>query len=205
MCRRIAKMLPVISLAACSATARFIQADQIELDPRKAGTVTYRELVELAWVDVESKLQSAPRDHAEDREVALVGIDARGAEELGEDRHSMLDMMADKITNSGLFVVVNQNMVHRALQEIGSNDTRDLFLKKYRTEFLSQLAEGGITPGFLVFADLSTSSSRGKEGLLSSPSRYRTYHFSMTLVDARTGEEVARGRAERTKEYYRSL
>ncbi|MEZ5962267.1 MAG: hypothetical protein R3F56_00345 [Planctomycetota bacterium] len=198
-------VLPLVAaLASCTPSARYIESDKIESDVRSAGTVTYSDLVKDAWAQMEDHVRSGPLDHSEEREVALVGVASRGIEELGDHRGTIDDALADKVSNSGLFVVVNRNMVRRVLQEMGSNDPNDLFLGNHRDAFVGQLAKGGITPGYLLFAEMSTASTTGKSTWLERGSKYRTYKLSLSLVNARTGEELVRSLAERTKEYYRS-
>ncbi|QDU86062.1 hypothetical protein Pla163_32110 [Planctomycetes bacterium Pla163] len=192
--------LCALSLAACKSgpTGRIKDAGEaIGVDRSRGGTAVYDEIT----ADTMEKLLDRHRRQVNVQNpggylVAFVGLDTLGAEELRDQKPAIYDRIEESIVNSGVYRMISMRFVDRARQEAGLTQTEDLFIAKYRTAFLANLAEEGLSPDYLIWGKMTTQTSQIASGL-----RERRYRLSLEMIDSRSGLTVAKESGERMKEY----
>jgi hypothetical protein len=70
-----------------------------------------------------------------------------------------------------------------------------MFLPKTRTAFVSAIGELGAVPNYLLFAKVTTKTSQD------SKLKERVYQLTLEMVDAQSGEIVAKKTGDATKQY----
>ncbi|NUQ35971.1 MAG: hypothetical protein HUU29_13650 [Planctomycetaceae bacterium] len=185
-----------LTLVACKSHEGWIMSeDEGDLPgSRKAGIETFDRLVAGVTRDFLSSdaIKAEVKDNK--RCVAFVGIQNMSAEELGDNRESMYELIDTVIVGSRMFTSVSKDYVDAALSETGLR-VEDLFLQKGHTEFLSVLRAKGAVPDYLLFGKLTSASSQGED------ERQRNYMLTLQLVNAETGIVIDK-KTERVRKGY---
>jgi hypothetical protein len=160
---------------------------------RTAGAETYNALIE----DATRKLLNAEAARFPEgavRKIAFVGIENRGAEELGDIRESTNQIIETVIFQAKRYDMIGQRYVSHGLQVTGMR-AEDLFLKNGRDQFVSVLREQGQDPDYLLWAVYTTLSTQGEK------ESQRDYLLTLELVDARSGRLMQKETAKVRKAY----
>lgn len=200
----------VLSLAVAAATfsscasGRVMSSNEDSMvGAEGAGSEVYNEAVR-------SVLQKVLDDHSQKFlhnaagkwNVAFVGIDNKSAEELGDFGGSIYANVEDVIGNSELYSVVAQQYVEAALQATRLTPNQ-LFLEEPRQKFMSVVGKNGKLPDVLLFAIVTTQTTRGGKDLLGREDSERTYQLQLNFVDAQTGELVTTKKSDQIRKAYK--
>ena len=154
-------------------------SEQDVVGARRAGAATYDRLIEGA-VQKLLGLHQASLNRVGKMKIAFLGIDSRGVEELGDWRDQIYELIDTSVNRSNVYRTVSDRFVKEALRE--ARVTRDqLFLPKYRRAFLQALEAQKMPVDCLLFAKITTGSTRG-EGV-----HQRNYMLTLEMVDVKTG------------------
>lgn len=167
---------------------------------RRAGTATYDRLIQAATEELfATTAKKAVNAGDGPWRVAFAGVINKSAEDLGDMREAMNQSLETVVTNSELFVLVNQLFVRAALREIGVSRVDTLFLAKYRRQFVEQLEAEGQIPDYLIIATITTQTTDAA-GVFTD-TRDRVYNLSLDMVNAKSGVTVAKVMKKITKQY----
>lgn len=168
-----------------------------------AGSEVYNEAVRSVLQKVlDAHSQKFLHNAAGKWNVAFVGIDNKSAEELGDFGGSIYANVEDVIGNSELYSVVAQQYVEAALQATRLTPNQ-LFLEEPRQKFLSVVGKNGKLPDVLLFAIVTTQTTRGGKDLLGREDSERTYQLQLNFVDAQTGELVTTKKSDQIRKAYK--
>jgi hypothetical protein len=171
--------------AGCSKAA-WIKEDEEEdlVDAHRGGIVVYDQLV----AEVTTKLlenHGATVRAQGPMLVAFVGIENEGAEELRDIRGAVYENVDTILVNSQKYRPLSRTYIDTAMRSSGLR-AEDLFLKHGRERFLAAVRAEGLAPDYLLFAKVTTLSSTGVD------ERQRNYQLTLEMVDAASGEIVAK-------------
>ncbi len=146
---------------------------------RAAGAATYDRLINESV----SKLLARPGAAAggEKLRVAYLGVENASAEDLGDFREQIFDLIDTSISTSGRYESLSGRFVERALREAGLKRD-DLFLPKYRRTFAQVLEKSDSPVDFLLFSKITSGTTEGESV------RQRNYLLTLELVDIETGQ-----------------
>ena len=193
---RIAAIVAAGLVAGCAPSGRVRAQDEDRpVGYRAAGAPEYERLIESAVGALLDSQASHVRAQGK-MPVAFIGIENKTAEEMGDIRDAMYEIVDTQLVNRAVYTPVNRRYVEAAEREAGIRSPEDLLLPPARARFLQVIGQQGLTPDFLLWArvtSMTTETSRS--------SRDRDYLLSMEMVNASTGETVAKKTAKITKEY----
>lgn len=160
---------------------------------KTAGAETYNALIEEATRKL-LNAEAARFPEGEVRKIAFVGIENRGAEELGDIRESTNQIIETVIFQAKRYDMIGQRYVSHGLQVTGMV-AEDLFLHGGREKFVSVLRQEGQDPDYLLWAVYTTLSTAGEK------ERQRDYLLTLELTDARSGRLMQKETAKVRKAY----
>ena len=160
---------------------------------RTAGAETYNALIEEATRKL-LDAEAARFPEGGVRKICFVGIENRGAEELGDIRESTNQIIETVIFQAKRYRMIAQSYVTHVLQVTGMH-AGDLHLDAGREKFLGVLRKEGQDPDYLLWAIYTTLSTSGDK------ERQRDYLLTLELVDAASGELVQKETARVRKAY----
>lgn len=160
---------------------------------KAAGAETYNALIEEATRKLLTA-EAARFPEGEVRKIAFVGIENRGAEELGDIRESTNQIIETVIFQAKRYDMIGQRYVEHGLQ-VNSMRAEDLFLHDGREKFVSVLRAEGQDPDYLLWAVYTTLSTTGEK------ERQRDYLLTLELIDARSGRLMQKETARVRKAY----
>ena len=160
---------------------------------KTAGAETYNALIEEATRKL-LNAEAARFPEGEVRKIAFVGIENRGAEELGDIRESTNQIIETVLFQAKRYDMIGQRYVTHALQ-VTSMVAEDLFLKGGRERFVGILRDEGQEPDYLLWAVYTTLSTSGEK------ERQRDYLLTLELIDAATGRLMQKETAKVRKAY----
>jgi hypothetical protein len=123
-----------------------------------------------------------------------VGIENRGAEELGDIRDSTNQIIETVIFQAKRYDMIGQRYVDHGLQ-VNSMRAEDLFLHDGREKFVAVLRADGQDPDYLLWAVYTTLSTEGDK------ERQRDYLLTLELIDARSGRLMQKETSRVRKAY----
>ena len=194
---RIMTLLLALSVAfACAGKpkGRVKSGDEGDLVGSKtAGATTYNALIAEATEKL-LNAEAARFPEGDVRKIAFVGVENRGAEELGDIRDSTNQIIETVIFQAKRYDLIAQRYVTHGLQ-VCAMRAEDLFLRDGREQFVGILREQGQDPDYLLWAVYSTLSTTGEK------ERQRDYLLTMELIDARSGRLMQKETARVRKAY----
>jgi len=193
--RTMTLVLVVFLASACNKPkGRIKSGDEGDLVGSKtAGSATYNELIEEATRKLLTA-EAARFPEGDVRKIAFVGIENRGAEELGDIRDSTNQIIETVIFQAKRYDMIGQRYVEHGLQ-VNSMRAEDLFLHDGREKFVSVLRQEGQDPDYLLWAVYTTLSTTGEK------ERQRDYLLTLELIDARSGRLMQKETARVRKAY----
>lgn len=191
--------LVLLPLTACANTApqgrMKAEGEAIGVDRSRGGTAVYDEIT----ADTLEKLLNNHRRqvNAQGRyRLAFIDIDSSGAEELRDHKPALFDKIDEVIVNAGLYTSVNRRAIVAGQRAAGIVTPDDLFIAKNRKAFTDAVGGDGGAPDYLLWGVMTTQSSQ-----VSGNVRERRYRLSLEMIDASTGNTIAKESGERIKEY----
>jgi hypothetical protein len=187
-------VLACLAFACNNPKGRVKSGDEGDLVGSKtAGAETYNALIEEATRKL-LNAEAARFPEGAVRKIAFVGIENRGAEELGDIRESTNQIIETVIFQAKRYDMIGQRYVSHGLQTIGMQ-AEDLFLKNGREAFVNVLRQEGQDPDYLLWAVYTTLSTSGEK------ERQRDYLLTLELIDARSGRLMQKETARVRKAY----
>ncbi|MBN2490748.1 MAG: penicillin-binding protein activator LpoB [Planctomycetes bacterium] len=170
------------------------EEEQDYVGAKTAGSATFDRLIEETVTKLLNR-QSAAQRALGQLKVAFLGVENKSIEDLGDFQEQIYEQIDTSINNSNRYRTVSDRFVNAALR-----DTRlraeELFLPKQRREFIQTLEASGNPVEFLLFAKLTSGTTRGDDV------KQRAYMLTLELVDVETGfndKESTRVRKAYTK------
>jgi hypothetical protein len=160
---------------------------------KTAGAETYNQLIEEATRKL-LNAEAARFPEGDVRKIAFVGIENRGAEELGDIRDSTNQIIETVIFQAKRYDMIGQRYVDHGLS-VNSMRAEDLFLHDGREKFVNVLRAEGQDPDYLLWAVYTTLSTTGEK------ERQRDYLLTLELIDARSGRLMQKETARVRKAY----
>lgn len=164
----------------CQPKARIMDANEDDLVASSgAGAPTYDRLVAQS---VEKLLQShsAAKGGLDKLKVAVMKVENKGVEELVDWQEQLYQLTTTSINQSNRYRTVSVRFVDAALRETRLRPDQ-LFLPKYRRQFVAELEAQGSPVEALLFPTLTTGTTFGVNA------RQRNYLYTLELVDVETG------------------
>lgn len=167
-----------------------------------AGAATYDPIVAEAVEKVLSReaagfQQVAFNDNAvQPKRVCFVGIENASAEEIGDFREQLFEIIDEKITNSSLFVTLSRRYVDSGLREAGLHMTQ-LFQKDAQRHFQGVMESQGQPFDYLLFAKITSGTTRSNDDY------QRDYLLTLELVNIHSGVQ-SKSSAKLRKGYHRT-
>ncbi len=168
----------------CSPAAWIKAEDEPDLvDARQGGIVVFDQLSHVTHRLLENH-QATQRSQGKMR-VAFIGVENRSAEEIRDIRDALYEVIDTILVNEEAYVPINQRYVDEAMRSAGMRP-ESLFLRDGRERFIDAVSREGIVPDYLLFAIITSMTSVGVS------QDQRNYQLTLELVDANTGETVAK-------------
>ena len=138
----------VAGIMGCADTARIRSEDEAGIiDQRRGGIAVYDNIVRGALEKLLKQHHDKIMDDGAGRFlVAFVGIDNKGAEELGDHEEAIYDTVEEVLVNAKYYDVVSRRFVETARRTAGIRSPEDIFLAEPQQKFLSVLKDGGLSP-----------------------------------------------------------
>jgi hypothetical protein len=184
--------------------ARVVQPGESEMiGSHAAGTETFKPLVEESV----AKLLARHCDHAAQvsyqgefapavKSVCFVGIENKSAEEIGDFKEQLYQLIDTKIIDSQVFQSISRRYVDAGLRAARLRPD-DLMLPDHQRTFASIMEQQGSPFDYLLFATLTSGTTRENKEM------QRDYLLTLELVDIRTGIPDKQS-AEISKGYHQS-
>ncbi len=192
--RRGVASVIILVLAACGGCRGRQQAHVLKqndadmVGSHVAGAETYKPLIEesvakLLGREAESTgIQPAGLNgQVGCKRICFVGVENRSAEEIGDFKEQIYEIIDSHISESGVFQSVSKRFVDAALLETRLRPDQ-LFLPNNRRMFAAALEEVGQPFDYLLFAKI-TSGTTGSNG-----DYQRNYLLTLELVNIQTGD-----------------
>ena len=153
-----------------------------------AGAETMNPLVDEAVAKLLGRQNCSPSepDHATGagtgvKRVCFVGIENQSAEELGDFKEQIYEMIDSQIVNSGAFEPVSRRYVDAGLAQTRLRPDA-LFIPANMQTFASSLAQQGQPFDYLLFAKMTSGTTEKNRDY------QRDYVLTLELVDVNTGK-----------------
>ncbi len=174
-------------LAGCRATptAHVLRPDAPDLvGTTRAGAETYRPLIEEAVRKLLARQRPSVRTAGTETRplrVCFVGVENRSAEELGDFKEQIYEMIDTLLENSASYRSVSRRYLQAALRETGLRPDQ-LFLPANMRLVAAALERQGQPVDCLLFAKLTSGTTRADR------TTQRDYLLTLELVNVRTGD-----------------
>lgn len=166
-----------------------------------AGAETYKPLVDEAVGKLLARqahgVQPAGGAPGAKR-VCFVGVENKSAEELGDFKEQLTEVIDNRIVESGSFAPVSRRFVQAGLRETRLRPD-ELFLPDNRARFLAVMQSQGQPFDYLLFASITSGTTRDNGSF------QRDYLLTLELVNVQTGapdKESATLRKGYTKSHF---
>lgn len=173
--------------------ARVIQPGQKEMiGSHQAGQETFKPLIDEAVAKLlgrhelipgEMQLTSAGEPVARPRlPICFVGVENKTAEEIGDFKEQIYELIDAKIAESDTFGVVSRRYVEAGLRDLRLRPDQ-LFVPGNMDMFVRYMQQQGQPFDYLLFAKLTSGTTRENKDY------QRDYLLTLELVDIRTGQQ----------------
>jgi hypothetical protein len=168
-----------------------------------AGSEVYRPLVEESVARLLGSCQAVPASAAfgpdgmpVPRRICFVGVENASAEELGDFKEQLYELIDGRINQGGNFEAISRRMVDAALHETRLRP--DMLLVPANMQlFTDVLQRGGQPIDYLLFAKLTSGTTERNS------SSQRDYLLTLEMVDTHSGA-YTKEQAEIRKGYHKS-
>ncbi len=182
-CGLAAALALLVTACAGGPRARVMaDSDQDLVGTRAAGAETFDRLISGS---VEKLLSSrvAAMSGLGTKRIAILPVENKSAEELGDWRDQIYELIATSINQSQRFKTISPNFVSAALREARIQGD-DLYLPRGRRALAAALEQKGAPVDMMMVSTLTTGTTDPGMDLTQ-----RNYMLSLTLIDIQTGEE----------------
>ncbi len=180
-------LVAVCMLSACRSTPRahVLRPDTPDLvGTTRAGAETYRPLIEEAVHKLLARQRPSVRTAATNTKplrVCFVGVENRSAEELGDFKEQIYEMIDTLLENSASYQPVSRRYLQAALRETGLRPDQ-LFLPANMRLVAAALERQGQPVDCLLFAKLTSGTTTAGR------TTQRDYLLTLELVNVQTGD-----------------
>ena len=147
---------------------------------RAAGAETFDRLIEGAVQKL--LLEHSAASTGVKHQIAVLEVENASAEELTDWQEQIYDKLDTSINQSERYVTISRRFVDEALRETRLRPD-NLFLPKYRRDFIAVLEQSGNPVELLLFPKLSSGTTRGGDD-----TTQRNYLLTLELVDVDSGK-----------------
>jgi hypothetical protein len=192
----LAALLGAAVCGGCGPSGRLkAQDEDRKVGYKRAGAPEYERLMQSAVGALLDEHEGAIRAQGK-MMVAFVGIENKSAEELGDIKDAMYEIIDTQLVNRKIYTNVNRRYVEAAEREANIRDVEELLLPPGRARFMQVLGRQSLVPDYLLWAKITSMTTD-----TSSDTKDRDYLLTMEMVNANTGETTAKKTAKITKEY----
>ena len=166
-----------------------------------AGAETFKPLIDdavgkLLARQAHGVMQAAATEPAGCKRVCFVGVENKSAEELGDFKEQITQIIDTRIVESGAFQPISRRFVDTGLRATRLRPD-ELFLPASQRQFLAVMEQQGQPFDYLLFATLTSGTTRGNNDF------QRDYLLTLELVNINTGHPDKESATIR-KGYYKS-
>ncbi|MFO0928712.1 MAG: twin-arginine translocation signal domain-containing protein [Gemmataceae bacterium] len=166
-----------------------------------AGAETYKPLVNEAVGKLLMRhgdpVQLTSTNPPGPKRICFVGIENRSAEEMGDFKDQITEVIDTKIVESKVFQPISRRFVEVGLRTVRLRPD-ELFLPMNQRQFLAVMEQQGQPFDYLLFASLTSGTTRNNSDM------QRDYLLTLELVDIKTGAPDKESATLR-KGYHKSL
>lgn len=169
----------------------------------KAGQEVYKPLVEesvmrlLAQDLQRSAGAAAMPGQAPMKRVCFVGVENKSAEEMGDFREQMYEMIDRAVSSQGQYITVGQRFVEPAMRKERLR-MDDLFIPANQRSFQAVMEQQNMPFDYLLFAKLTSGTT------VDNKDSQRDYMLTLELIHLQTGDSLKEG-CDLSKAYNRSM
>ncbi|MDO5566445.1 MAG: hypothetical protein Q4G59_07290 [Planctomycetia bacterium] len=175
--------------------------DPMRTGSHKAGSEVYDPAADSAVSGLLAKAEGALAERGNTGQgksrVCFIGVENAGAEEMGDLKQDLDEMIRTKITQSPRFETIDSRTVAAALRKTGMRSD-DLLLPESRGQFVNALGGMGSSFDYILFAKVTTATTRDNKD-----SQVK-YALTLDLVDVNSGAPAARESVALRKNYNKS-
>lgn len=170
----------------------------------EAGAETYNRLVEesvarLLGQEMHAIQQVSHTDGefmVSPKRICFVGVENKTAEELGDFRDQLYQLIDTEISHSQTFQSIDRRYVDAGLK-LTRLRPDELFLPTNQREFAATMEQEGTPFNYLMFAELTSGTTKNNRDM------QRDYLLTLSLVNIHTGERIKES-AKIRKGYHKS-
>lgn len=115
------------------------------------------------------------------KRVCFMGVENKSAEEIGDSREQIYELIDSLISSSEQFQLINKRFVEAGLDECGLRGD-DLFVPAKRRMFMEAMENSGQPISYLLFAKITSLSTK------SNGDSQRDYQLVLELINTESGE-----------------
>lgn len=148
-----------------------------------AGAETYKPLVDEAVGKLLSRhggLRQAGMQALPTKRICFVGVENKSAEELGDFKAQLTEVIDSKIVQAGVFQPISRRFVDAGLRQSRLR-ADDLFLPANQRTFLGVMEQMGHPFDYLLFASLTSGTTRNNGDM------QRDYFLTLEMVNIHDG------------------
>src|SRR5262245_2592218 len=149
-----------------------------------AGAETYKPLIEDAVAKLLGRQSVVPASAPQvvtAKKVCFVGLENKSAEELGDFKDHICQIIDEKIIQSGVFEPISGRYVEEGLRATRLRPGQ-LMIPSNQRAFLAVMEQSGQPFDYLLFATLSSGTTHGNGGNMQ-----RNYRLDLELVNINNG------------------
>lgn len=154
-----------------------------------AGAGTFNPLVDEAVQKLLMAAETNEAVHVQEGQlpptfnICFVGIENRSSEELGDFKEQLFEKIDTQINEHPMFQSISRNYVDAGLR-LTRLQPSELFVPSNMQIYASAMEQNGQPFQYLLYAKLTSGTTQNNQ------SKQRDYLLSLSLVDARTGQQI---------------
>lgn len=179
---------PAVALVGCRSApqAQVLTTQQNMVGTTKAGVETFGPLIEGAVGNLLARQshgiqQAGVNAPCPPKSICFVGLENKSAEELGDFKSQIVQIIDTKINQSGVFKQVSQRFVEVGLRELRLRPD-ELMVPQNQRAFAGVMERQGVPFDYLLFATLTSGTTQGNG------EHQRDYLLTLELLDIHTGQ-----------------
>ena len=205
----VACALAIVGSAGCRShqSGKILQpGDKEMVGSHKAGQEVYRPLVDTTVASLLGHFEANPQLHLASAggdplpppraSVCFVGVENKTAEEMGDFKEMLFEMIDSKLLESTQFKPISRRYVQAGLDELRL-PPQQLFVPANMQSFVHVMQQGGHPFEYLMFAKLTSGTTQDNKNY------QRDYQLTLEMIDIRTGEQHKQS-TPISKAYYHS-
>ncbi|MGF1581537.1 MAG: penicillin-binding protein activator LpoB [Gemmataceae bacterium] len=191
------------TITGCKNYAEIMTDDQANMvGTNAAGAATFQPMVEqamgrlLARQGGDIQLTGGPAQPVP-KHICFVGLKNDSAEELGDFKIQIEEIIRNQVTNSPSFVLLSEQFVTAGLRQLRIRPD-ELFVPRARASFAAVMEQNNTPFDYFLYARLTSGTTQANS------SRQRNYMLTLQLIDIHTGVTVSRDSATIRKGYHKN-